>query len=1017
MRAITRPASRSIATDGYYQTARWIQDEIAKLPNVELQVHEFPIVVPVTKSATLTFADGSTERVYPFWAAGARLCSTPEAGIRGRLIYCGEGKIEQIPIGHISGQIAVVESTARTAWTRAISSGARAIIVLGTDDTNNLDLRNHDIRMPINLPRFYVPEGKLANDLRRSPNPREATLRASVSWETRTAINLYALVKPSNSDSSHRAALMLYAPFDSTSLVPDLAPGASQAVQTASALAMLRDFSRAPPDRPMLVCFSGADGIQLLGSRQMLMALAESPQTWWREMSELSQKQSNAYQARYRANEVRDRAEKLDVRRDRTTIERIVAGIELELKLAQDELFRQRAGGPADDSPAPQSELESRQATLHRLKAAFQNRPADLAKIENALAAREIIDRTIARMDELLQQHAGRKGVLDRRVELYQWLARAIGRNPEPADSDSTSRLIELVVGIDLSDRGTRIGPLTEGNFQRTTSIGDVQDYLSWLNRALRERAQWFESIRDRVDLEPPNQIRSPQSYLCASMPISTELTQAWGVPGLSFVTLDDQRLRRDTPTDTLEHLNVDAIVPQLRAVRTIIIKAASDLTFQGPADRKRRRASIPGQVVSLAPGKPVANLGRGGFLIAYHYVNTVVSVHPKLRAMSWTMGVRRNEMTACDADGNYLIEGLPRLHNDLQLFAVTAHRVDPKSGAITSTTDLGKQSGDISIYCDIKNAITPKRSLVFDCDQAALVDVIDPRFMQPLNEATLIDARREAEPQRFCFFLHDRFFAGFLEPGSRTAYAFRYGRIGNRLLMLNPPNGELASAGVSGGVSGFVPSELLANPLSLTTAQNFWALNDGRLDAYRRAGVSSSVIDSMHRDSASQLAQAKTALAQNHSTNFARTSELAWSNEARVYDAVRDLADDVVRGAIFLLLLCVPFAFCVERLLIGTPNVYRQITGSACIFAIMTAALWSFHPAFKISASPLIIVLAFAIIFMSLVVIVVLYNKFDVELKRIRSGRAISDDVNLRRVGVLANAVLLGIANMRRRP
>src|SRR3954447_9711349 len=77
LRAITQPACRSIATDGYYQTAKWIQAEIGKLPNVELQVHEYPVVVPVTESATLTFADGSAERVYPFWPAGARVCATP----------------------------------------------------------------------------------------------------------------------------------------------------------------------------------------------------------------------------------------------------------------------------------------------------------------------------------------------------------------------------------------------------------------------------------------------------------------------------------------------------------------------------------------------------------------------------------------------------------------------------------------------------------------------------------------------------------------------------------------------------------------------------------------------------------------------------------------------------------------------------------------------------------------------------------------------------------------------------
>ena len=56
--------------------------------------------------------------------------------------------------------------------------------------------------------------------------------------------------------------------------------------------------------------------------------------------------------------------------------------------------------------------------------------------------------------------------------------------------------------------------------------------------------------------------------------------------------------------------------------------------------------------------------------------------------------------------------------------------------------------------------------------------------------------------------------------------------------------------------------------------------------------------------------------------------------------------------------------------MLVASPNIYKQIAGSFLFFAIMAGALWSFHPAFKISSSPLIIILAFAIIFMSLVVI-----------------------------------------------
>jgi hypothetical protein len=62
-------------------------------------------------------------------------------------------------------------------------------------------------------------------------------------------------------------------------------------------------------------------------------------------------------------------------------------------------------------------------------------------------------------------------------------------------------------------------------------------------------------------------------------------------------------------------------------------------------------------------------------------------------------------------------------------------------------------------------------------------------------------------------------------------------------------------------------------------------------------------------------------------------------------------MARDVVRAAIFLLMLCVPFAFCMERLLIGTPNVYRQIAGMGRHLLLHDRRpRRSFHPAFKIS-------------------------------------------------------------------
>ena len=64
--------------------------------------------------------------------------------------------------------------------------------------------------------------------------------------------------------------------------MPDLAYSASQAVQTAAGLAMMREFAASPVIRPVMIFFSGADSIKMVGTKQMLMALADVPGHWQR---------------------------------------------------------------------------------------------------------------------------------------------------------------------------------------------------------------------------------------------------------------------------------------------------------------------------------------------------------------------------------------------------------------------------------------------------------------------------------------------------------------------------------------------------------------------------------------------------------------------------------------------------------------------------------------------------------------------------------------------------------------
>lgn len=1033
LRAIAARPARTAGSEGHGRALAHLEAELARLGDaVQVRRHTFQIMVPVTRRATLATADGEAA-VYPFWPAGVRVNSTPPEGIRGRLVYCGRGTLPEWRPNDLPGQIAVIEASAGAAWQQAFSFGARALVVLGANDTSHVELREHELAIPVNLPRFYVPPGPLADALRAGV-AGEATLTAQVEWQPRTVANLYVLVLPAAAaapESRSSPALAIVAPTDSSSFVPDLSPGAGQAVQPAAALGLLRHFAAQPPQRPVLVCFTSGDAIQFAGSRQMMMALADTPGTWRRELAQSADAWNAAAADQERVDGIAGDPSKLDPQQDRRLSDRIVKLVEADATEAQDELFRLRRARAEDLTPdllQRRDDLDRRLVRLNKLRYAYQSRPAQFADSPFAADAREVLARGQERLARQVERNRLRQQELEQRIALYEWLAGAVGRDANPSERDTGSRLIEVMIGLDVSDRGTRVGPMFYGTYLRSNALMNVQEYREWWTRLTQAfeagdaAAQWLASIRGRVDFEPLSQIRSPQAYLATPIPVASELGQAWGVPALSFVTLDDLRLRRDTPADTLENLDLAAVLPQVEAVHTLLAHAARDPRFANRVEPKRQRTRIDGQVVSAASGRPVPDLPRDGFVVSYYHLQNAGRRYPLLANLPYVCGVRRNEVLPTDAEGRYRIEGLPTHNPTLVFFAPQAYRLDPASGAVTATSDLGRQSAELKLAVDIRQETPPQRLLVFGSQEFSLVGLYDPRYLQELGEVVPIDARRNAEPQRVNLLLHRQLLAGFVEPGTSLCLLFRYGRIGNRLVLLNMPEASADAPGraaARGAGAGYTVAQLNAiGPLALATAEDLLRLDAQRLAEYRAAGVSSTLIDSLHAMAGEQLARARVALAANDAAGLLREANGAWANEARVYDAARALASDVVRGAIFLLILCAPFAFCIERLAIGTPNVYRQIAGMVLIFAAMTGVLWSFHPAFKISASPLIIVLAFVIIFMSAVVIWVVYRKFDVELKRLRSSRGgvATEPIGVGRGSVVMSAVLLGIANMRRR-
>src|SRR5690606_34105396 len=124
-----------------------------------------------------------------------------------------------------------------------------------------------------------------------------------------------------------------------------------------------------------------------------------------------------------------------------------------------------------------------------------------------------------------------------------------------------------LHVGIDINDGGTTIGPLSEGLLLQSNQLGPIAPLRNWLSPLRDNPPAWFVAVRDRFDRDTLSQVRTTSSYV-HELPLLTEYAPAFGVPGVTFATLNDARWRRDTPIDTLGRLDVDNVTAQWEALR-----------------------------------------------------------------------------------------------------------------------------------------------------------------------------------------------------------------------------------------------------------------------------------------------------------------------------------------------------------------------------------------------------------------------------------------------------------------
>lgn len=233
----------------------------------------------------------------------------------------------------------------------------------------------------------------------------------------------------------------------------------------------------------------------------------------------------------------------------------------------------------------------------------------------------------------------------------------------------------------------------------------------------------------------------------------------------------------------------------------------------------------------------------------------------------------------------------------------------------------------------------------------------------------------------------------------------------GNGLFILGPQASKAQGVGIAPDPSAIVSLDAVRHSAEETTV-----LNRRRLEVLRSKGLVNRTAERLHADCVDNLEAAHEERAAGETRRAAGHETFASVLAYRAHGPLRDEANDLVKAVVVLLVLSIPFAFAVERLVLGAVSIYRQIAGFLGIFLATFVLLYVTHPAFAMADSPLIIFLSFVIILLSSFVISVVMGKFKHELKAIQGLSTKSHSTGNANSTTFA-AIIIGIAGMRNRP
>ncbi len=588
------------------------------------------------------------------------------------------------------------------------------------------------------------------------------------------------------------------------------------------------------------------------------------------------------------------------------------------------------------------------------------------------------------------------------------------------------------------------------GTFYKAHMIDQPEAQLQWkfsdMGTLFRESAQKVTrqlGMPEDAYVDGINPIKGKnwRTFLPAKLATDNEIANLVAKPGLAMVTANDARIWVDTPHDTADKVNLDNLTRQVKLAACLLpqlinttdkelLNVKIDNAFYQMrgllAEFDPRKSYIPDQpipgslaVLQTVPAGQKIFCGVQGNIIQR---TPAPALTEKACGFSFA-GTKLAEIASTWFGyeiGRFNFVGLPSAAAKPTQWRISGFDLDPTTGDIIKAPDRGT-NGEEAYPAQVSMDVPDKQTtlVMFECKSMVIYDMVDQRQFSLLQKLYIYDAQTEAQPFVFGYSLpelppgtslYEPVAIVYAEPHTRIKVTMGADVLGLRFVLLNStPQNNLGE--------GFNIDDYSSIPYTpYTVAWDMWKLDDFRIDTLIKHGIANDRVGDLHKVSKGLLQDADQALAQKRYDRFLSHVRAAWSFESRAYPDVQKTANDVVKGIMFYLALLLPFAFFSERLFFAFPDIRKQIAGASGIFLAVFLLIKTVHPAFAITSTPLIILLAFIILALAVIVGSIITQKFEEEMRKMKLETGAIHAADVGRISATAAAFSLGIANMRRR-